>query len=177
MDLMQFARCALQGQYPGKLIRRSVLGLVRQAASGDLVGACRTALKHLSLVKDEKSRADQAARLVEIWAQDHLSRPSSMQLQVGQVAQLLNVSRDMLRNWERNGLLEVSRNPTNGYRQYTDIEIKRLQVIWMLSQAGYSQMAILRMMVHLDRGRRKQLKRSWILRGRMRIRFQRPTAG
>ena len=28
----------------------------------------------------------------------------------------------------------------------------------MLSQAGYSQMAILRMMIHLDRGRRKQVK-------------------
>jgi DNA-binding transcriptional MerR regulator len=44
----------------------------------------------------------------------------------------------------------VPRDPDNGYRLYGAAEIGRLRVIRMLNLAGYSQMAILRMMLHLD---------------------------
>jgi len=66
------------------------------------------------------------------------------------VARLLDVTTDMLRNWERNGLLRVPRNPRNGYRLYGAAEIGRLRVIRMLSRAGYGMMAILRMLLQLD---------------------------
>ena len=39
----------------------------------------------------------------------------------------------------------------NGYRQYGAVEIGRLRVIRMLVRAGYSMMAILRMMLELDK--------------------------
>ena len=46
----------------------------------------------------------------------------------------------------------MPRNPRNGYRLYGATEISRLRVVRMLSQAGYSMMAILRMMAQLDTG-------------------------
>ncbi len=65
---------------------------------------------------------------------------------------------DRLRNWERNGLIEVPRNPLNGYRIYRTREIGRLRVIRTLSQARYSQMAILRMLMRLDQGETSDLR-------------------
>jgi DNA-binding transcriptional MerR regulator len=49
-------------------------------------------------------------------------------------------------------LIRVPRDPRNGYRLYGAAELGRLRVIRMLSRAGYSQMSILRMLLHLDRG-------------------------
>ena len=71
---------------------------------------------------------------------------------------MLAVTPDMLRNWERNGLIEIPRNPGNGYRIYGPEEIGRLRVIRTLRRARYSTMAILRMLLQLDRGQREGLR-------------------
>ena len=70
----------------------------------------------------------------------------------------MGVTTDMLRNWERNGLIEVPRNPHNRYRLYGAVEIGRLRVIRMLRRAGYSMMAILRMLLQLDQGQKGGLR-------------------
>ena len=57
---------------------------------------------------------------------------------------------DTLRNWEMNGLLTVKRKE-NGYRVYTDEDIKRLKVIRALRCAKYSLEAILRMLRQLSK--------------------------
>ena len=72
----------------------------------------------------------------------------------------MGVTIDILRNWDRNGLIEVPRDPSNGYRRYGAQEISRLRVIRMLSRAGYSLSAILRMLLQLDRGEKIDLRRA-----------------
>jgi DNA-binding transcriptional MerR regulator len=57
---------------------------------------------------------------------------------------------DTLRNWEMNGLLAIKRKQ-NGYRVYTDEDIKRLKIIRSLRCAGYSLEAILRMLQQLSK--------------------------
>jgi DNA-binding transcriptional MerR regulator len=147
---MRLARAALHGGWPGKNIRRSALELVRQAASGDLGGALEQAYHHLALVRAEHAQAEAAAELLERWAGGIAADATSRPLRIGQTARLLGVTIDMLRNWERNGLIQVPRDPSSGYRVYGAAEIGRLRVIRMLARAGYSQMAILRMVLHLD---------------------------
>jgi DNA-binding transcriptional MerR regulator len=68
------------------------------------------------------------------------------------------VSVDMLRGWERNGLIEVPRDPANQYRRYGTVEFGRLRVIRTLAQAGYSQMAILTMLRQVDAGNTADLR-------------------
>jgi len=79
-------------------------------------------------------------------------------LRIGEAASLLNTTIDAIRNWERNRLIKVPRDPANGYRQYGAAEIGRLRVIRMLLRAGYSMMAILRMISQLDRGETENLR-------------------
>ncbi len=150
LDQMHLARMALRGPWPGPNIRVSALELVRQAASGDLGGALERAYHHLALVQAERAQAEAAAELLERWAQGIATDATAKSLRIGEAAQLLGVSTDMLRNWERNGLIRVPRDPKNGYRRYRAVELGRLRVIRMLNRAGYSQMAILRLLLHLD---------------------------
>ncbi len=85
---------------------------------------------------------------------------TSQPLRIGQVASLLGVSIDVVRSWDRSGLIDVPRDPYNGYRRYGATEIGRLRVIRMLSRAGYSLSAILRMMIQLDSGDTTNLRQA-----------------
>ncbi len=152
LDQMRLARMALRGPWPGKEVRKSAFVLVRRAASGDLGGALEQAYRHRALVQAERAQAEAAAELLERWSQGVATDATSESLRIGEAARLLGLTTEAMRNWERNGLIKVPRNPRNGYRLYGATEIGRLRVIRMLRQAGYSVMAILRMLLHLDRG-------------------------
>ena len=68
-----------------------------------------------------------------------------------EVSVYLGITMDTLRNWEMNGLLRVKRKE-NGYRVYTDDDIRRLKIIRSLKCANYSLEAILRMLNALSSG-------------------------
>jgi DNA-binding transcriptional MerR regulator len=147
---MRLAWTALKGPYPGG--KQPVLELVKCVTLGDLGGALEYAYVYLAQIQGERAHAEAAAELLERWAQGAATDATAQVLQIGAVAKLLGVSTDVLRNWERNGLIKVPRNPRNGYRLYGAAEIGRLRVIRTLSRAGYGLMAILRMLLHLGRG-------------------------
>ncbi len=66
-----------------------------------------------------------------------------------ETADCLGITIDTLRNWELNGLLTVRRRQ-NGYRVYTDADIRRLKLIRSLRCANYSLTAILRLLSALS---------------------------
>ena len=160
LDCLRLVRLVYNDEYPGRTIRASGGHMVQAAVEDDWGGALELAYLHLALIKSEQAQADASATLLERWARGAPADASGQAMQIGQVAQLLGVSIDMLRNWERNGLLKVPRDPHNGYRRYGPAEISRLRVIRMLSRSGYSLMAILRMLLQLDRGSVSDLRQA-----------------
>jgi DNA-binding transcriptional MerR regulator len=158
LDQMRLARTALRGPWPGRNIKQAALALVQRAASGDLGGALELAYVYLTQVRAELAQAGAAVELLERWAQGTAADATVYRLQIGETAELLNVTRDMLRNWERNGLIQVPRDSRSGYRLYGAAEISRLRVIRMLRRAGYSMMAVLRMLLVLDQDRGDDLR-------------------
>lgn len=157
-DQMQLAWLAFNAPFPGRKLRISAARLVRMAASGDLGGALEAAYLHLALVQAELAQSESAAAMLEHWAQGAPTETSSQQLRIGATSALLNLTADTLRNWESNGLLRVPREPETGYRRYGKEQIARLRVIRMLRSAGYSILAILRMLLKLDRGEASDLR-------------------
>jgi DNA-binding transcriptional MerR regulator len=119
----------------------------------------KKAHEHLVSVKAELEHADTAANLLEHWAPNMNASSDEDPLAIREVSKLLGVSHDVIRNWERNGLISVPRNSYNGYRLFGKKEIERLQIIRMLSRAGYSHMAMLRMFIELDGGNIRDLKK------------------
>jgi DNA-binding transcriptional MerR regulator len=81
-------------------------------------------------------------------------------MHIGDAARHLGTTIDALRNWDRNGLLDVPREAHTGYRLYGPEELGRCRVIRMLLMSGYSMMAILRMLTALDGGEREDLRQA-----------------
>jgi DNA-binding transcriptional MerR regulator len=150
LDQMRLARTTLNTPWPGKPIRQAGIDLVHQSARGDLGGALEYAYRYLVLVQSERNQAEMAAELVSRWAHGFPADTSHHNLHIREAALHLNVTSDQLHNWERNGLLEVPRDPKNGYRLFGAPELARARVIRVLRNAGYSLMAIYRMLNQLD---------------------------
>jgi DNA-binding transcriptional MerR regulator len=135
-----------------------LIRLVKSAVHADLGMAMELAYQYLARVRMERTSAEAALEFLERWAAGHLTDSSPQKMYIRQAARHLNVTVDMLRNWERNGLIVVPRDPANGYRIYGSAEFGRLRVIRILVQSGYSMMAILRMLSRFDQGQRADLR-------------------
>jgi DNA-binding transcriptional MerR regulator len=158
LDQLRLAWLAFRCNVVGGDVRLAALDMILASAKGDLGGALEKAYAFVTTVKAERAQAEAAAQYLERWAFGITAAASSHPMRIGDVARLLNTTIDSIRNWERNGLLEIPRDPQNGYRQFGADEIGRLRVIRMLIRSGYSTMAILRMLTRFDAGQTENLR-------------------
>jgi DNA-binding transcriptional MerR regulator len=156
-DQMILARRGMTGDYAGKAIHEAVKSMITIAAGGDLFAAKDQAGRHLELSSAELNLARNTVDQVEQWVNQADPLEKGPTYNTTKTALLLGVTVDSLRTWERNNLIQVPRNPTNGYRLYGPREILRLRIIRMLRTAGYSMMAIHRMLKKLDAGQTRGL--------------------
>lgn len=158
LEQARLAHLTLSWPYLGD--KALLIHLVKSAANNDLGTAMELAYQYLARVRMERMSAEAALEFLERWAAGHLMDSAQQKMYIRQAARHLNVTVDMLRNWERNGLIDIPRDPENGYRLYGPAEFGRLRVIRILVQSGYSMMAILRMLSRFDEGRRTDLRES-----------------
>ncbi len=161
LDCLRLARLVYSSYYPGKALRASATGMIESAVADDWSGAVDQACQHLATVETEIERAESTVKLLENWANrsgEQQRSDHSRSYTIGQACEILDVTHDVLRNWERNGLIRIPRNPANGYRCIGETELERLRIIRLLSHAGYSMMAMLRMFIQFDRGDTRNLR-------------------
>lgn len=162
LDCLRLARTIYVTQYPGRGFRALGTAIIQRAVADDWEGALDRAHELFAAVSVELEYATHAANVLEHWAQTmNAQSDASEELRaIGEVSKLLGVSLDVIRNWERAGLIRVPRNSHNNYRLFGKKEIERMRIIRMLSKAGYSHMALLRMFLELDKGNTRDLKRA-----------------
>lgn len=156
LEQMRLAHLALNWPLPD--MQPMMIELVKCAARTDFVNAMELAHQYLAYIRTEQNRAEAAVHFLEQWASSQQVATPFQTWSIGQAADVLNVTADQLRNWDRSGLLNVPRDPKTGYRMYGPAEIGRLRIIRLLRQSGYSVMAILRMLRRLDTGNTENLR-------------------
>jgi DNA-binding transcriptional MerR regulator len=159
LDCLRLARTVYTAQYPGRGFRALGNAIIRRAVEGDWAGALEKANELQSAVSAELDQANRAADLLEGWAQNMARVSDEEPLAIREASNVLGVSVDIIRNWERAGLISVPRNSYNNYRLFGKQEIERMRIIRMLSLAGYSHMAMLRMFLEMDAGNTRNLKK------------------
>jgi DNA-binding transcriptional MerR regulator len=155
-EQMCLARLALKSACVEGNLRKLAISIIKTAAKGTLRLALEEACDYLTHIKNEQSNAAEALAILRKWMNKKYEPDATdIFLGRGDTSMLLGVSIDVLRNWERNGLLNVPRNSKNGYRVYGQKEVDRAKVIRTLRKANYSMMAILRMLKSVDTNSRE----------------------
>ena len=159
-------RLALQVEIVQNGLRRKAVETVKTSAACDYEGAITLIDEYIDMVRREHRNADEAVAIVKVILSEErggddeqqagdgsgkgCSQPESHKLRRRQVSDELGITMDTLRNWEMNGLLTVKRMQ-NGYRVYTEDDIRRLKIIRALRLANYSLESILRLLRQIDR--------------------------
>jgi DNA-binding transcriptional MerR regulator len=155
LEQAKLVRLILHWPYLGD--KELIFRLLRSAANGNYGTALELAFRYLGHIRMERTSTEAAIEFLEHWAAGNMLDTFEEAVYIGEAAKQLNVSLDMLRNWERNGLISVPREAGSGYRLYGMREFGRIRVIRSLLQAGYSLMAILRMLQAYDAGQSENL--------------------
>lgn len=156
IDQIRLARTAFQIEILQSGLRKKIFQMVKLSAAGKFDDALSLTQAYLSGLLQERDNAEDAIRTVkQIISGENQENRAFMKRK--EVSEYLGVSMDTLRNWEMNGLLAVKRKE-NGYRIYTDDDIKRLKIIRALRCANYSLEAILRMIQQLSKNPNVDIK-------------------
>lgn len=149
LHIMQFkiARAALEVVLMQNGLRTKAIDIIKATANKDFDNALHLTNHYLDSLKQEVIQAENAIQIVETILSGETPK-NHLELTRKEVSKMLNISMDTLRNWELNGLIKVKRK-SNGYRVYTDEDIRYLKIISVLKQANYSLSAILRMLNNL----------------------------
>ena len=156
IEQLWLARIAFQIEVLQNGLRKKVVEIIKLSANRDFNKAIMFAEEYRNQIQREKRNAEESIGI----AKQILSGKSVEQtlfLKRKEVSVFLDISMDTLRNWERNGLLQVKRKQ-NGYRAYTSDDIERLKMIRTLRLANYSLEAILRMLNALEHNPKVDMK-------------------
>ncbi len=148
---MVLARAALPGPFPGG--GAPVYRLVREAARRRFGKALKLALLYKKAVLLETKSAFSVLADLGKWARGARSlsdRPFVFSRR--RAARELRITVEMLRTWERNGLLKIRKNE-QGYCEYSEKDLARIRIISALRTAGYSIASIHKMFFEFDSGK------------------------
>lgn len=158
VEQFRLARLAFQIEVLQNGLRRKIVRMVKTSAAGDYDTALKLTQEYLMQVREEIANAEEAIVIVK-QILDGRTEENIHATKRKEVSEYLKISMDTLRNWEMNGLLTVRRK-RNGYRVYTDEDIKRLKIIRSLRCANYSLEAILTMLVQLSQDPEIDIKKA-----------------
>src|SRR5262249_8376448 len=97
----RLAHLALRWPYLGD--KTLLIELVRSAARGDRGLSIELAYKSLAHVRVERTIAESAIEFLERWAAVRVLDTPRQRVHISEAAAHLNVTAEMLRNWERSG--------------------------------------------------------------------------
>lgn len=132
-------------------IRRQSLSIIAACRNQSLTEGAALTRRLIGFLKREELLARDALEVLRRWHRGK-HRETSLEhlLRHSEAARLLELGADQIRNWERNGLILIPRDPVNGYRIFGSEDIDRLRVIRLCRTAGYSLTAIVRLLQAVD---------------------------
>jgi len=145
MEQIKFVRIALKIEIMQNGLRKQAISIIKTSALGNFTEAICLTEHYLQQIRNEQKNAEEAIAITEKLLSGESQEVGTTFLTRKEAADYLQISIDALRNWEMNGLFTVKRKQ-NGYRVYTDEDIRWLKIIRSLRCANYSLSAILRML-------------------------------
>ena len=159
LEQIRLVRLAFQIEVLQNGLRRKIVHMVKVSATGDFDTALVLTQDYLEQLKQENANAEEAAKIVKQILSGRAEEENNRLFKRREVSEYLSISMDTLRNWEMNGLLTVKRKQ-NGYRIYTNKEIRQLKVIRSLRCANYSLEAILHLLSQLSQNPDTDIKKA-----------------
>ena len=170
---LHISRAVMAYPFTNHGIRSTGKAIINASSQEQIEEAKRFATLYITRIKTEIQLAYETELELKNWAygkadrsisglelsksNDRCRERANGQLTRKTIAAWLDVTTESVRNWERNGLITPSGKTVNGEVYFIEADKKRLRLIYMLRQCGYSMSAIFRCMHLYDEGNKEDL--------------------
>jgi hypothetical protein len=86
------------------------------------------------LLNEELNKAKSTVKILDLWSKNKNEKTNVNIYNYNEASELIGTTKESIRNWERNKLIDIPRKGKNNERFFTDNEIQRLKIIYMLRQ-------------------------------------------
>lgn len=150
LDQIKLTRVALRSKLIKWYIRKEAVNIIRITVSGALKEALKQSEEYLAHIQREMSKELEVIKVINKILESEIEKEKPISLSRSGASKLLGISINVIINWERYGLLDVPRNKKNGYRVYSEKEIKLLKVIIALRKESYCNQSISEILKKLE---------------------------
>ncbi|GIQ69034.1 MerR family transcriptional regulator [Xylanibacillus composti] len=140
----------------GMKVTREVM---QQLLAGRIDDALWIVNQRQAELQQQKQTADRTLRILEHESADEGRKIDGKAMTIGQISEETGVPSSAIRHWERMGLLEVDRNPGNGYRCFSPAQIRRILIINTLRSVVWSLDIIKEVLREVDHNDLQQARR------------------
>lgn len=151
---LEIVRQVFAYPYTNHQIREKGRTLIKEVVSGNLIIGKQYTYEYIECIDRELKKAESTAYLLSNWAMRNQDVVYSTQLYTRkEMADLLGVTAEAVRNWERNGLIKTELRGEKNEVLFKEQDVDRMKIIYMLRQSGYSMSAIYRCLIMYDNGK------------------------
>ncbi|MBW6411189.1 MerR family transcriptional regulator [Clostridium weizhouense] len=153
---LKICRHILGYRYTNSHIRDIGKLIITSAAKGNLIEGKQYAHDYIKIIENEIALAEKTSQSLHKWAGLKHDIGNSNNIEKlytrKEVACLLGVTSEAVRNWERNDLIKSDKRGNKKEVLFNKIDLDRIRIIYMLRQTGYSMSAIHRCLMVYDKG-------------------------
>lgn len=151
---IKVCRCIFGYPFTNTRVRNAGNDIMWATAKKQWNNARRLTDTYIQIIEEEIIKARKASEMLQIWASSAFEIPESdIMLSRKEAADILGVTVESVRNWERNNLILSRGAGIKGETLYSSTDLGRMHVIYMLLQTGYSMAAIHRSLSMYEKGR------------------------
>jgi len=149
---LRICRLIFGSPYTNKSIRGAAFEILHALKEGDIGISLLLAKKYKHQLEKEYASALKTAAMLKEWTDRKPLPADGKSYTRKEVAALLGITTEVVRNWERNGLVCVNRRGRKNEQVYGELDVMRFRVIYMLRQNNYSIAAIHNSLSQYDQG-------------------------
>lgn len=152
---VKVCRCIFGYPFTNRCIRNAGNEVMWASGKEQWISGMKCAQTYLEVVTHEYNLAKKTATALQNWIKpekSYLSQAKEGYISRKDVADMLGITIEAVRNWERNDLISSCATGEYGEILYKETDLDRLNVIYMLRQAGYSIVAIHHSISMYDKG-------------------------
>lgn len=136
----------------GKEFRKTANDIIFSMRDWDIKRALNNSKIHYDLLNEELNKARSTVKILDLWSKNKNEKTNVNIYNYNEASELIGATKESIRNWERNKLIDIPRKGKNKERYFTDNEIQRLKIIYMLRQSKFTISSIFRSMQAYEKG-------------------------
>lgn len=152
---IKICRCIFGHPFTNRRIRNAGNEVLWASAKKQWDIGTQHAYYYMQVIKQEYDLAQKTADVLQIWINPEKEMKlfdEQKNLSRKEVAELFGITVEAVRNWERNGLIFSDLSGSKNEKLYSNTDLERIRVVYMLRQAGYSIAAIHHSISMYERG-------------------------